>query len=72
MHTQLQYKKTITYQGTVTYIHTNPLTHLEVKELAVASVNDFCTAIAPGHFDDVNLEKQKAKLSGTFKLTNKH
>lgn len=34
-------------------------THLEVKELAVASVNDFCTAITPGHFDDVNLKNKR-------------
>lgn len=34
-------------------------THLEVKELAVAPVNGFCTAITPGHFDDVNLAKKK-------------
>lgn len=33
-------------------------THLQVEELAVASVNDFCAAIAPGHLDDVNLENQ--------------
>lgn len=44
----------------VTHAHTNTLnTHLEVKELAVAPVNSFCTAITPGHFDDVNLAKKK-------------
>lgn len=32
-------------------------THLQIEEFAVASVNDFCTAITPGHFDDINLEK---------------
>lgn len=45
------------------------LAHLQVKELAVASVNDFRTAIAPGHFDDVNLEKQETKIIGTCKHT---
>lgn len=57
--------------GTVTYAH---ITHLEVKELAVASVNTFCTAIAPGHFDDVNLEKQKTKENEWIirKLTDRH
>lgn len=32
-------------------------THLQVKELAVASEDDLCAAIAPGHFDDVDLVK---------------
>lgn len=54
---------------TVTRAHTCTLTHLKVEELAVASVNALCTAIAPGHFDDVNLEKQKTKMIVTFKLT---
>ena len=45
------------------------LTHLEVEELAVASVNDFCAAIAPGHFDDVNLAKQKRKIIRTCQQT---
>lgn len=33
-------------------------THLQVKELAVASVDDLCAAIAPGHFDDIDLGKE--------------
>lgn len=33
-------------------------THLQVKELAVASVDDLRAAIAPGHFDDVDLVKE--------------
>lgn len=32
--------------------------HLQVKELAVASVDDLCAAIAPGHFDDIDLVKE--------------
>lgn len=33
-------------------------THLQVKELAVASVDDLRAAIAPGHFDDIDLDKE--------------
>lgn len=33
--------------------------HLQVEELAVAPVNDFRAAIAPGHLDDVNLGKRE-------------
>lgn len=44
-----------------THAHSDRFTHLQVKELAVASVNGLCAAIAPGHFDDVNLAKHKKK-----------
>lgn len=63
-----RHSHTTTYHYTLS--HTQTQTHLEVKELAVASENEFGTAIAPGHFDDVNLQKQTK--TNVFKLTNKH
>lgn len=41
-------------------------THLQVKELAVASVDDLCAAIAPGHFDDVDLVKTRDRVIQTL------
>lgn len=76
LYTTYSMKRKITYHDTLThsFIHTqtNTHTHLQVKELAVASVNDFRAAIAPGHFNDVNLERQNTKIIGTFKQTNNH
>lgn len=37
--------------------------HLQVEELAVASVNDFRAAIAPGHLDDINLGKTEKGIN---------